>query len=116
VAGRAADWVMQYLQIAVVEAGWLDLLSAVICLEPPWAGLGSHKNRTRLSGMSKFVGLVVSNKMQKSVTVKVDHYFRHPRYHKFVRSSRKFMAHDELEACAEGDQVEHRLCIYISCL
>lgn len=50
-------------------------------------------------------GIVVSNKMQKSVTVRVDHSFAHRYYNKIIRRSRKYMAHDELNQCAIGDRV-----------
>jgi len=50
------------------------------------------------------VGRVVSNKMQKSVTVSVERLVRHPVYGKFIRRTTKVMAHDE-EGCREGDTV-----------
>ena len=57
------------------------------------------------------VGTVVSDQMDKTVVVRVERLVRDPRYHKFVRRRAKFMAHDEENACAVGDQVrivEHR--------
>jgi len=51
------------------------------------------------------VGTVVSDKMQKTVNVSVDRYRLVPKYRKRVRYTRKFMAHDEGEACALGDVV-----------
>ena len=51
------------------------------------------------------VGIVVSNKMDKSVVVKVDRYVLHPVYKKFVRKTKKFMAHDENNSCNIGDKV-----------
>lgn len=50
------------------------------------------------------VGRVVSNKMQKSVTVSVERLVRHPVYGKFIRRTTNIMAHDE-EGCREGDTV-----------
>ncbi len=50
-------------------------------------------------------GVVVSNKMTKSITVKVEQMLRHPIYGKFVKRSRKFMAHDEQNTCNPGDKV-----------
>jgi small subunit ribosomal protein S17 len=52
------------------------------------------------------VGVVSSNKMQKSISVKVDRKLRHPIYGKFVTKSKKFMAHDENNDCNIGDTVK----------
>jgi small subunit ribosomal protein S17 len=41
------------------------------------------------------IGVVTSNKMQKSITVKVERREKHPKYGKFVKRSSKFAAHDE---------------------
>lgn len=51
------------------------------------------------------VGLVTSAAADKSVVVKVENLVMHPLYSKFVRNSSKFMAHDEENACNEGDRV-----------
>lgn len=51
-------------------------------------------------------GVVVSNKMQKTVVVEVERAFPHPFYKKVVRTSEKFKAHDEENKCAIGDLVE----------
>jgi len=51
------------------------------------------------------VGLVTSNSADKSVVVKVENLVMHPLYQKFVRSTSKFMAHDEENDCNEGDRV-----------
>jgi small subunit ribosomal protein S17 len=50
-------------------------------------------------------GVVVSDKMDKTVTVLVERKLRHPLYGKFVKKSKKFMAHDELNDCNNGDKV-----------
>ena len=55
--------------------------------------------------MKPVVGIVVSNKMQKSVVVAVDRLFHHKVYNRYVKRTSKFMAHDEAEACNIGDQV-----------
>jgi small subunit ribosomal protein S17 len=52
------------------------------------------------------VGKVTSNKMQKTVVVQVDDLRRHPLYHKVVRHSSSFKAHDEDNACNIGDVVK----------
>jgi small subunit ribosomal protein S17 len=60
------------------------------------------------------VGRVVSNKMQKSVTVAVERLVRHPVYGKFIRRTTKIMAHDEDGTCREGDMVAIAECRPIS--
>jgi small subunit ribosomal protein S17 len=50
-------------------------------------------------------GVVISNRMQKSVVVRVQRTVRHPLYEKIVRKSSKFMAHDEENKCRVGDRV-----------
>lgn len=52
------------------------------------------------------VGLVVSNKMDKSIVVQIERKYRHPVYGKFVRKSNKFVAHDEKNDCNIGDTVK----------
>lgn len=51
------------------------------------------------------VGVVVSNKMQKSITVQVERREKHPKYGKFVKKTSKFAAHDENNDCNIGDTV-----------
>ena len=51
-------------------------------------------------------GIVVSDKMQKTVVVKVERVYRHPLYQKVVKVAKKFKAHDELNECKVGDRVE----------
>ena len=50
-------------------------------------------------------GIVVSNKMNKSITVKVERLVQHPTYKKYQRKTTKFMAHDEENTCGIGDTV-----------
>ncbi len=50
-------------------------------------------------------GLVVSNKMDKSIVVSVERKGKHPIYGKFVKKTTKFMAHDEANTCGIGDTV-----------
>ena len=57
-------------------------------------------------GMKKqLVGVVLSNKMDKTVTVGVVRTVIHPVYKKFIRRRSKFAAHDEQNSCAIGDRV-----------
>lgn len=51
-------------------------------------------------------GRVVSNKMDKTISVSVERLVPHPVYGKFVKRSTKLMAHDESNECQEGDLVE----------
>jgi len=50
-------------------------------------------------------GVVTSSKMDKSIVVIVETKVMHPKYGKFVKSSKKFMAHDENQECGAGDTV-----------
>jgi len=52
------------------------------------------------------IGLVTSTKMDKSITVSIERKLRHPIYGKFVKKSKKLMAHDEKNECSEGDLVK----------
>ena len=51
------------------------------------------------------IGVVVSNKMDKSIVVLVERKVKHPKYGKFVKKSTKFMAHDQNNECNIGDTV-----------
>ncbi|MBL7862059.1 MAG: 30S ribosomal protein S17 [Cyclobacteriaceae bacterium] len=51
------------------------------------------------------VGKVVSNKMQKSITIAIDRKVKHPIYGKFMNKTTKFMAHDEKNEAGIGDTV-----------
>lgn len=51
------------------------------------------------------VGVVASTAMDKTITVSVERKLRHPIYGKFVKKSKKFMAHDEKNECNVGDTV-----------
>ena len=71
---------------------------------PGWELLHSPpKPEERIRGA--LVGIVVSDKMQKTVNVAVDRYKMNTKYHKRIRYTRKFMAHDEEEVCNMGDLV-----------
>lgn len=51
-------------------------------------------------------GIVVSDKMQKTIVVKVDRLVRHGQYNKYIARSKKYKAHDELNSAKPGDSVE----------
>ena len=62
----------------------------------------------------KVMGRVVSDKMDKTITVLVERRVKHPVYGKFVRKSTKLSAHDENNECKEGDIVTISECRPIS--
>ena len=62
----------------------------------PVAERGTPKSR---------VGVVLSNKMQKTVVVRVERRMRHGKYGKFMTQKKKYKAHDETNACKPGDTV-----------
>ncbi|MBK6665089.1 MAG: 30S ribosomal protein S17 [Saprospiraceae bacterium] len=52
------------------------------------------------------IGVVSSNKMDKTITVLIERKLKHPIYGKFVKKSKKFFVHDENNECNEGDTVK----------
>ena len=52
------------------------------------------------------LGVVSSNKMDKTITISVERKVKHPLYGKFVKKSTKFHAHDEKNECSIGDTVK----------
>jgi small subunit ribosomal protein S17 len=52
------------------------------------------------------VGEVMGNKMVKTVSVRVDRQTKHPKFKRYVRRSRTFLAHDENNLCQPGDRVK----------
>jgi small subunit ribosomal protein S17 len=65
----------------------------------------SEKKRSR-----SLTGKVVSNKMDKTVSVMVERQVKHPLYKKYIRLSTKLLAHDEANECGEGDMVTIEEC------
>ena len=51
------------------------------------------------------IGVVASNKMEKSIVVAIERKVKHPLYGKFVKQTSRFVAHDEENTCNEGDTV-----------
>lgn len=51
------------------------------------------------------IGIVISNKMQKTIVVKIENRYSHPIYSKTMVRTQKYLAHDELEECKIGDKV-----------
>ncbi|MGC9398977.1 MAG: 30S ribosomal protein S17 [Anaerolineae bacterium] len=54
----------------------------------------------------RLVGVVTSDKMDKTVVVVVKRRYRHPLYEKVLTATKKYMAHDEENACSIGDRVQ----------
>jgi small subunit ribosomal protein S17 len=59
-------------------------------------------------------GRVVSNRMQKTITVSVERLVRHDKYGKYVRRTTRLLAHDEAGECQEGDLVDIAECRRLS--
>ncbi|NOX92860.1 MAG: 30S ribosomal protein S17 [Gammaproteobacteria bacterium] len=59
-------------------------------------------------------GRVISNKMDRTITVLVERRVKHPLYGKYIRRSTKLHVHDEENACNEGDEVTIRECRPVS--
>lgn len=64
--------------------------------------------------LNTLTGKVVSNKMDKTIAVKVERVVPHPLYGKFIRRSTKVLAHDETNECNQGDVVVISACRPIS--
>jgi small subunit ribosomal protein S17 len=66
--------------------------------------------QTKKAAARQLTGKVVSNKMQKTITVSVERYVPHPQYGKYQRRSTQFLAHDENNESREGDTVAIEEC------
>lgn len=69
---------------------------------------------TKTTAKKKLQGVVVSDKMMKTVTVLVNRFVKHPKYGKFMNISKKYKAHDEENTYKEGDKVVIEECRPIS--
>lgn len=65
----------------------------------------SEKQMSAEKPARTLTGRVVSNKMDKTITVAVERLVKHPSYSKYVRRTTKLLAHDENNECNEGDTV-----------
>ena len=61
---------------------------------------------TKRGRRKRVVGTVTSNKMEKTISVRVEYKKKHPQYGKFIRGSSTFKAHDEKCEAQSGDRVE----------
>jgi len=73
----------------------------------------SDENTTKAAKRT-VTGRVVSNKMNKSITILLERKVKHPLYGKFIRRSTKVHAHDENNECNEGDMVIIEQCRPVS--
>jgi small subunit ribosomal protein S17 len=64
----------------------------------------------KAGGARTLTGRVVSNKMDRTITVAVERVLKHPSYGKYVRRTTKLLAHDENNECNEGDTVDIAQC------
>lgn len=60
---------------------------------------------SRVTEKRKMVGMVVNDKMDKTIVVEVEKYSRHRQYKKYIRTKRRYKAHDEENRCKVGDRV-----------
>jgi len=69
---------------------------------------------SKRSGKKEFIGLVKSNKMEKSIVVSIETLTLHPLYKKYVKRAKKVKAHDEKNEAKQGDRVRVIECKPIS--
>ncbi len=72
------------------------------------------KADTKIKNIKTLDGVVVSDKMQKTVVVLVKRYVKHPKYQKFITKTKRFKVHDEKGAAKLGDKVVIESCRPIS--
>lgn len=53
----------------------------------------------------KMTGVVVKDKMDKTVVIEVEKFLKHPKYHKYLKTKKRYKAHDEKNECSIGDKV-----------
>nr|YP_011006987.1 30S ribosomal protein S17 [Phaeostrophion irregulare]WAM64274.1 30S ribosomal protein S17 [Phaeostrophion irregulare] len=56
-------------------------------------------------GKQQRLGIVISNKMQKSIVIAVEYRYKHPFYSKVIVRTKRYLAHDEFDKCTSGDEV-----------
>ncbi|MCX8109629.1 MAG: 30S ribosomal protein S17 [Syntrophorhabdaceae bacterium] len=59
----------------------------------------------RVAHKRKMTGIVVKDKMDKTVVVEVEKFHKHPKYHKYLKTKKRYKAHDEQNKCSIGDKV-----------
>lgn len=76
--------------------------------------MSAEKENAEQVAQRRTIGRVVSDKMDKSVTVSVERRVKHPVYGKYIRRTTKIMAHDEANECKLGDVVAISECRPVS--
>jgi small subunit ribosomal protein S17 len=76
--------------------------------------MSEESKAAEAKGQRTEVGRVVSDKMDKSVSVAIERLVKHPVYGKYIRRTSKLMAHDETNECKTGDRVMITECRPIS--
>jgi len=59
----------------------------------------------RAANKKKMTGIVVKDKMDKTVVIEVEKFSKHPQYKKYIKTKKRYKAHDEENRCKAGDQV-----------
>ncbi|HEY8461281.1 MAG TPA: 30S ribosomal protein S17 [Blastocatellia bacterium] len=72
---------------------------------PPAIKTTAKSERADRGRRAEKIGIVTSDKMMKTVVVRVDRLVKHPVYKRYIRKRSKFMAHNEIEGVSAGDQV-----------
>ncbi len=75
-----------------------------VAAQPGTDGTETDKPSKPLRRRAEKIGIVASDKMEKTVVVRVDRLIKHPKYRRYVRRTSKFMAHDE-QGATIGDKV-----------
>jgi len=70
--------------------------------------------KVKTKGQRTVVGRVISNKMDKTVSVAIERLIKHPVYGKYIRRTTKVLAHDENNECKSGDRVTISECRPVS--
>ncbi len=76
--------------------------------------IGTAADNKKVSMAREVVGVVISDKMDKSIVVKVERRVKHPKYGKYITRTTKLHVHDEKNECGSGDLVLIRECRPIS--
>jgi len=76
--------------------------------------MSAEETKAESKGQRTIVGRVVSDKMDKTVSVAIERLIKHPMYGKYIRRTSKVMAHDEKNECKAGDRVTISECRPVS--
>ena len=76
--------------------------------------MSTEATKTEAKKRRTIVGRVVSDKMDKTVSVAIERLIKHPMYGKYIRRTSKVMAHDENNECKAGDRVAISECRPVS--